>query len=89
MKIDSVEESKASTIMSDVIELATQIAKDIEGKLEPIDKLERINQLLHNHHEALWQQILSVESKQVKREFYHKVFKAVSEKMLNERVLQK
>ncbi len=66
-----------------------EITKNIEEKYEPIEKLEEINQELNVHSEVLRAWFEQQESGLAKKEFYAKVFKGVSDKMLNEKLLSK
>lgn len=72
-----------------MITAALEICKHIEDKFEPIEKLETINQQLNDHHEILKALFDSDETGLIKKEFYAKVFKGISDKMLNEKLLSK
>ena len=85
---ESDEEIKVTDPLSSVVLLADEIQKDIETKLEPIQKLRQINQLLNDYHDVIHGAITKEASGGIKKkDFYSKVFKVVSDRMLNEKVL--
>jgi len=85
---ESDEEIKVTDPLSSVVLLADEIQKDIETKLEPIQKLRQINQLLNDYHDVIHEAISKEALEGIKKkDFYSKVFKVVSDRMLNEKVL--
>ena len=88
-KTGSPEETKETTedspLITQIINLAEYIAKQINEKFEPYDALQEIIRFFDNQFSEIWE--ILRQNKALKVTFYKQVFKNVVDKMLNEKII--
>ena len=75
-----------SPLITQISELADYIAKQIDAKYEPEPAIKELNRYFDNQFSEIWE-ILKI-NKALRITFYKQVFKCVSDKMLNEKMIQ-
>lgn len=83
---ETKETSEVQPLLAQIIELADHIVKQIDAKYEPDLAIKELNKYLDLQCQQIWEVISA--NNETKVNFYNKVFKAVAEKMLNEKMIQ-
>ena len=83
---EETKEAEAQPLIAQIIELADYIVKRIEDKYEPEAAIKELNRYFDNQFPEIFEVLAA--DKEIKAKFYKLVFKNVSDKMLNEKMIQ-